>query len=184
MATSTTWTGNASDGLWETAGNWDNGVPQAGYDVALPSKSNEYSVSLSSYAPVGSLAIGNYNGTTNPITLILASGANLHASGAINIAKYGIIEGQGTLQADGGFGVIYSGSGSAQILAGTATSGGDLSVTGVIDNNILLGFANTTIATTLDIASTNTTTAINIASSFQTLEVGANLTFNLAASVV
>ena len=57
-------------------------------------------------------------------------------------------------------------------------------MTGVIDSNILLGFANTTIATTLDIASTNTTTAINIASSFQKLEVGANLTFNSPASVV
>jgi hypothetical protein len=184
MATTRTWT-KAGGGSWETSGNWDTGVPQTGDTVILPSMASAYSVTLSSAAPaLNSLTIGDYGSNTNSITLILASGANLHASGAINIAKYGIIEGQGTLQADGGFGVIYSGSGSAQILAGTATSGGTLTVTGLIASNILLGFANTTIDSTLKIATANSLNTISITSSHQTLEIGANVTFSSAISNV
>jgi hypothetical protein len=182
MATRT-WTGNAGNGLWETSSNWSNGVvPQSGDDVTLPSKASAYLVTLSSAATVKSLTIGDFNGT-NPITLILNSGANLHATGAINIAKYGTIEGQGTLQADGGFGIVYNGTGSASILAGTATTGGTLILNGAINSNIFLGFANTTMATTLKIIDAGgSLTSVNVASSTQTLEIGANLTFTSAVS--
>jgi hypothetical protein len=178
----TTWTGNAGDGLWETSGNWSSGVPHSGDDVTLPSMASAYSASLSSASTVKSLTIGDYSGT-NPITLILRAGANLHAKGAINIAKYGTIEGQGTLQADGGFGIVSSGSGSASILAGTPTSGGTLILNGAIDSNIFLGFANITIATTLKIIDAGgILTSVNVASSTQTLEIGADLTVTSAVS--
>jgi hypothetical protein len=183
MATRT-WTGNSGNGLWATSGNWSGRqVPGSSDDVVLPSKSSAYSVTLSAAAPVKSLTIGDYQGT-NPITLILNTGANLHATGAINIAQYGTIEGQGTLQADGGFGVVYHGTGSASILAGTTTTGGTLTVTGVINSGILLGFANTTIDSTLKIATANSLNTISITSSHQTLEIGANVTFSSAISNV
>jgi hypothetical protein len=180
----TTWTGNSSDGLWGTSGNWDHGVPQAGWHVILPDLSAAYSVLLSSVTPlVNSVQIGDYS-NTNPITLILASGANLHVNGPTSFVgnSANTIEGAGTLQADGGF-TKSGGSGSSSILAGTATSGGTLIVKGTIDYNIILGFANTSYASTLDIATANTNLhTISLTSSTQTLEIGANVTFQSAIS--
>jgi hypothetical protein len=108
--TKTTWTGGAEDGLWSSPGNWDTGVPIAGDDVFLPSlSSGAYTVTLSSATPVlGSLALGQYNGSKTAIVLQLNAGASLVTSGAISIAKYATIEGQGKLDAGGGFDIIYS----------------------------------------------------------------------------
>lgn len=130
--TTTTWTGKSSDGLWSSAGNWDHGIPKKGDDVVLPSlTSGAYTVTLSSATPVlSSVTLGQYNGSTNAIVLQLNAGASLVTSGAISIANYATIEGQGTLDAGGGFDIIYAGSGTPSILAGTATSGGLLDVTG------------------------------------------------------
>jgi hypothetical protein len=48
----TTWTGLAGGGLWETRGNWDNGIPQARWDVVprtvVVGSSAGYAVSLNS----------------------------------------------------------------------------------------------------------------------------------------
>jgi hypothetical protein len=182
MAT-TTWTGNAGDGKWETAGNWIGGVPVTASDVTLPEMASAYTVSISSAAPIASLTIGDFN-FSNPITLILASGANLHATGAISFVGSApvVIEGQGTLQADGGF--TKNGGGASSILAGTATTGGTLVVRGALDFNIALGFANSSIATTLNIATANIgLNSFNITSSTQTLEISANVTFLTVATV-
>ncbi len=179
----TTWTGNALDGLWETKGNWTNGVPKAGFHVILPELPAGYTVLLSSTTPlVNSLVIGDYT-NNNPITLILASGSGLNVNGAVSFVggAANTIEGAGTLQANSF--VIGGGSGVFSILAGTATAGGTLIVKGAIDYNIILGFANTSYATTLDIATANANLkTISLTSSTQTLEVGANVTFKSAIS--
>ena len=181
----TTWTGNANpaDGKWENKFNWTNGVPKAGFHVILPELPAGYTVLLSSTTPlVNSLVIGDYT-NNNPITLILASGSGLNVNGAVSFVggAANTIEGAGTLQANSF--VIGGGSGVFSILAGTATAGGTLIVKGAIDYNIVLGFANTSYATTLDIATANANLkTISLTSSTQTLEVGANVTFKSAIS--
>ncbi|MCL1856612.1 MAG: G8 domain-containing protein, partial [Kiritimatiellaeota bacterium] len=80
------WTGNAGDGAWETAGNWEPvGVPQAGDDVVIAGDA----VSLAEVTPVlGSLSVGdgatlvfaNYDGA-NPVCL--NAGSVFVRSGAV-----------------------------------------------------------------------------------------------------
>jgi hypothetical protein len=186
MATRT-WTGTT--GNWEDQANWDNGLigsaPKAGDMVILPSRGASYVVSLSSATPIlGSVTIGDFN-HTSPITLQLNAGADLHTTGAIDIALYAVVEGQGALEADGGFGVIFAGSGAASILAGTATSGGVLDVTGQIDYNIYLGFANSAHNTTLKLESVQHSqlNTFSITSGTQTLELGAGASVSFANAI-
>ncbi len=187
MATRT-WT--ATSGDWTDPANWDNGAyslpPQTGDGVFLPSGKAAYTVTLSSATPVlGSLTLGNYNGSSKAIVLQLNAGASLVTTGAISIARHATIEGQGTLDAGGGFDIIYNGSGKPSILAGTATSGGVLDVTGTLAYGVNVGFANAAYATTLKLEGTNSLGAIAITSNTQTLELGASaqITFNSALSV-
>ena len=181
------WT--AKSGAWETASNWDNGAyatpPQADDTVTLPSESSAYTVTLSSSASLVSLTIGDYNGYTKPIILQLNAGASLTTTGAINVALYGTIEGQGAINAGGGLGIIYAGSGNPSILAGTASTGGTLDVTGTIDANFTLGFANAAVASTLKLETSNTFASIAITASTQKLEIGAsaNVIFNSTETV-
>jgi hypothetical protein len=183
-----TWT--ATSGDWTDPANWDNGAyslpPQAGDDVFLPSGSAAYTVTLSSATPVlGSLALGQYGGSKNAIVLQLNAGASLVTTGAISIAKYATIEGQGTLDAGGGFKIIYGGHGTPSILAGTATSGGLLDVAGALAYGVNVGFANAAYATTLKLEGANSLKSIAITSNTQTLELGASaqITFNSALNV-
>ena len=92
------------------------------------------------------------------------AGASLVTNAAISIAKYATIEGQGTLDAGGGFDIIYAGSGTPSILAGTATSGGVLDVTGAFAYGVKVGFANAFYATTLKLEGTNSLKSIAISS--------------------
>ncbi|HEX5445416.1 MAG TPA: hypothetical protein VFW87_16440, partial [Pirellulales bacterium] len=59
MLATDTWTGAAGDGLWSTAGNWDNGVPNnstddvhigAGANVTLSSTNVVHSLTIASGA--------------------------------------------------------------------------------------------------------------------------------------
>ncbi len=189
--TTRTWTATNGNFKWETASNWSGGMtPQAGDDVVLPSQSGgPYTVDLSSATPkLNSLAIGNdasLNNNTNAVTLVLDAGASLTTTGAISIALYGTIEGQGSINAGGGFNIVNAGAGTPHILAGTAHAGGALDLTGAIAYGIALGFANTSKATTLKLESANSFSSIAITAKNQTLELGAsaNVTFNSLESI-
>jgi hypothetical protein len=179
-----TWTG-AVDNKWETNGNWSgNNAPNNGDDVIL-NGSSAYSVNLSTATSVKSISIGT-NGNSNAIKLVLnSSSASLTVSNAITFLQpTATIEGQGAIIAGGGF--LLSGSGSATIQAGTASTGGTLDVTGAIASNIQLGFANTTVTSVLKLESTSTiNSAIAITSATQTLEIGAtaSLTLGIGESI-
>ncbi|WP_294540784.1 Hint domain-containing protein [uncultured Rhodoblastus sp.] len=182
MATRT-WQGGTGD--WETASNWPGGVvPAAGDKVVLPAGSSAYTVSVSSYLEnLSSLDVGSSGTRINPVTLQLNSAARIYTTGAINISDSSVIEGQGQIQANGGFAIISNdASTNPQILAGTASSGGTLDVKGAIANFIVVGFANTTIASTLKLEGAQNLKTIQIASSTQTLELagGSNVAFALA----
>ncbi len=189
--TTRTWTATNGNFKWETASNWSGGMtPQAGDDVVLPSQSGgPYTVDLSSATPkLNSLTIGNdasLNNNTNAVTLVLDAGASLTTTGAISIALYGTIEGQGSINAGGGFNIVNAGAGTPHILAGTAHAGGALDLTGAIAYGIALGFANTSKATTLKLESANSFSSIAITAKNQTLELGAsaNVTFNSLESI-
>jgi hypothetical protein len=185
MATKT-WTATHGNFKWETASNWSGGtVPQSGDDVILPSEGAAYTVTLATTTPtLNSLQIGNdaaLNGATNAVTLILRSGAGLATTGAISIARYATIEGEGSINAGGGFNIPYAGSGTPRILAGTSNSGGVLDVTGTIAYGVSLGLANTSKATTLKLESANSLSSIAISSGTQTLEFGASANVTLSA---
>ncbi|WP_296713372.1 Hint domain-containing protein [Rhodoblastus sp.] len=179
-----TWTG-AVDNKWETNGNWSgNNAPNNGDDVILNGNS-AYSVNLSTATSVKSISIGT-NGNSNAIKLVLnSSSASLTVSNAITFLQpTATIEGQGAINAGGGF--LLNGSGSATIQAGTASTGGTLDVTGAIASNIQLGFANTTVTSVLKLESTSTiNSAIAITSATQTLEIGAtaSLTLGIGESI-
>lgn len=91
--TTTTWTGTAGDGLWATAGNWDNGVPDATKDVVI----------------AGSAAISTTGGTRSALSLD-CSGYTGTISGTGWITTYG---GAVTLNPLATFDVIF------QIRSGT-----------------------------------------------------------------
>jgi hypothetical protein len=174
-----TWTGLAGDNKWETNGNWSgNNAPNNGDDVIL-NGSSAYSVNLTTATSVKSISIGT-NGNSNAIKLVLgSSSASLTVSNAITFLQpTATIQGQGAINAGGGF--LLNGSGSATIQAGTSTTGGTLDVTGVIASNIQLGFANTTVASVLKLESTSTiNSVISISSATQTLEIGATASLTL-----
>jgi len=183
----TKWTGKAGDNLWESGQNWTGNQPPSLGDTVQVEPSAALTVQISSVLPsFSSLTIGD--GSSFAIVLQLNSGASLATTGAMTFAQGGggnvTIEGQGSLSAGGGF-AVANGSG-ASILAGTATTGGMLDVTGAISSGITLGFANTTVASTLKLESTSTLDhAISITSSTQTLEIGAtaSVTLNTSESV-
>jgi len=55
LAQTTTWTA-AIGGIWENGANWNNGVPQPGYNVII---NTAYAVSASSFVNIQSLSISN-----------------------------------------------------------------------------------------------------------------------------
>lgn len=172
------------DGDWQVASNWSDGlVPAADDTVTLPSAASAYVVTLSGSTPkLAALNLGNYGGDQNPVTLLLDH-AQLSLSGQVGIAQYATIEGSGAISADSGISIIWTGGGSASILAGTATTGGTLEITGAIDSNIMLGFANDLIATTLKLDSANSLSSIAVSAASQTLEIAADTSFYVAETV-
>jgi Hint domain len=187
MATKT-WNGTTGD--WGIGSNWSSGiVPQPGDIVVLPptTQVGGYTVTNSSPTAItlNALTIGTNNVAdgVNKVTLVLA-GASITTTGAINMASYGTIEGAGSLNAGGGFGILAGGSPS--ILAGTALSGGVLDVAGSINSNITLGFANTSSATTLKLEGSQSLSTIALRASTQTLELnaGSSVTFSNAISAI
>ena len=186
MATRT-WTG-ASDNNWANSANWFEGAVPTSFDAVILDHSKNaaaYQVDIDATAAAASVSIG-VNGGSIPITLLMnSSSASLTVGGAISfLDPAAMIEGQGAINAGGGFNLW--GSGSATILAGTATTGGTLDLTGSINFNIVLGFANTNLASTLKLESTSLiNSAIAISSATQTLEIGAtaNLTITTTENV-
>ncbi|HQU41211.1 MAG TPA: LamG domain-containing protein, partial [Pirellulales bacterium] len=65
-----TWTGGAGDGLWATAGNWSNGVPQTTDSVVINevAPSTPISVTTSSIVEIAGLTVGQ------GVTLLIDSG--------------------------------------------------------------------------------------------------------------
>src|SRR5262245_60030965 len=59
----TTWTGGALDGLWDTAGNWNNGVPNAAADIAIFSGVTGGTVQINGNFTVGTLSFTNTAGS-------------------------------------------------------------------------------------------------------------------------
>jgi hypothetical protein len=93
----TTWTGNAHDGgLWNTAGNWDNGVPTAAGPNAYAARlvgSDNISVTTDTVV----CGIAQYGGASNYTgELSVANGKNLEVLGSTNDAThYGLKWGSG-----------------------------------------------------------------------------------------
>jgi hypothetical protein len=187
------WTGKGGDNTWENGANWNGGQAPGSADAAfIYFNASTYTVTLSSAVSVASLNIGGTgNGNSGPgsVTLILNSAsASLTSSGAITLdatnngSSTPMIQGQGAISA-GGSGFVIAGSNSPEIFAGTASTGGTLDVTGTINGNVTLGFANTTVATTLKLETTNTLyKQIVFTASTQTLEIGASANVTLSAS--
>ena len=78
------WTGNAGDGEWSTAGNWDNGVPVATDNVFIDTdQSNPLTIALSDpTVTVADLTI------SSGIKLDIASGSNLIVNGVLTNAGH------------------------------------------------------------------------------------------------
>ena len=92
------WTGNAHDGLWMTAGNWDSGVPVAGETVNI-TISNPGTITISG----GAANAGLLNDTTAPLNI--SSGASLSLTSAGATSTFGqrvTVAGGGTLSVGGG----------------------------------------------------------------------------------
>lgn len=105
----TKWTGGAGDGNATTAGNWDNGVPTAGYDVVVNATSQNITTGLGSVA-LNSCTVGNnYTGnlvaslTTGTITTLnyYSGGQYGRFSGSVTIGTVAIPNGR-QLYIDGG----------------------------------------------------------------------------------
>jgi len=85
-AATVTWTG-AVDGNWNTAGNWDVGVPTSADDVVI-TLGGTYTVTLDVDATVASLVLGGASGTQ---TLLLAS-HSLELDGASTIGAAAVLD--------------------------------------------------------------------------------------------
>ncbi len=70
--TTTTWTNGAADGLWETPGNWDNGVPDATLDVVIAGSD---AITLTTHVNTKGLDCSGFTGS------LLGSSYALHTRG-------------------------------------------------------------------------------------------------------
>ncbi len=122
----TTWTGAVSTN-WNTAGNWDNGVPVTGIDAVIASTGRQ---------PI-------LTGTQSVNKLTINSGATLTNNGTLNIASTfgnnGTITGTGTTQLNGStvqsiIGTGTVGSFTINNTGGASVSSGSnkLNITGVL----------------------------------------------------
>ncbi len=142
-AATITWTGEAGDGKWETAGNWSgSAVPTASDDVTIVSTSTLITVTLSSgqTADFSSLTVG---GDVLQTTFVLEG--NIGTGGNIILGNAGILEQKnlvtqtvsGTLTIQSGGTLTHTGNTSEQsyiinLVAQTIDlqAGGTISVTG------------------------------------------------------
>ena len=135
------WDGSELDGLWNTPGNWDEGVPNGG----TTSITNGDSVTLSGTAGsvstlnVSGGSILNIEGTMNGSNDILIDGGELHLTGTADVGnnkiKIGNSSGTGTFFMDGGTFTmddkleIYD-AGIFQYKAGSFTVADNIEITG------------------------------------------------------
>src|SRR6185369_12010086 len=118
---SNTWTGNAGDHLWATAGNWSaNAVPTSTDDVVIGTST---SVTIASGTTISSLTLGNSGGT----------------AAATLVFNYDAIGSSSPITATGDL-IVYSGATVAHatgtsVVAGTINFniGGNATITGIIN---------------------------------------------------
>ncbi|HLA64163.1 MAG TPA: hypothetical protein VK610_07030, partial [Rhodothermales bacterium] len=106
----TSWT-NAAGGPWATAGNWDNGVPDAADDVCI-TLAGTYTVTVGAFS-VNSLTVGGASGVQT-----------LQLSGNFSLAATGSVGANGALLWRGGY-----------LEAGTLTNAGTVQVASVTSNS-------------------------------------------------
>lgn len=81
----TNWNGNANDGNWSNAANWDNGVPDGNKKTNIPSGISNYPISIPSNATGGKIEIAV--GATIRLPLSFSAPAGIINNGTIEISE-------------------------------------------------------------------------------------------------
>lgn len=122
--TFTTWTGAAGDGRWETAGNWDNGVPTSGIGANIPH--DAFVVTISTAQSVLYLGVGAGD------TLICTATCSLTV--VLGIPN-GILGNLGTISNSGTITTTdLANAGGTLTNSGTVTVAGTFGITGTVVN--------------------------------------------------
>ncbi len=124
--TTATWTGGASDGLWNTAGNWDVGVPGEGTNAIVGQTTVNYNAAMAATSFAGLTLGGALNVNAGGFTIDAASAVPLtiNTNGVLTINSAGV--------------VVITNSGSVTMLTPTTGASPVIDVEGgalVLSNN-------------------------------------------------